>query len=176
MLTLADYLPATVADLGVLTPTALFALRGLVYRSHEYRENIGYYGDVYALVKVTVAAGKTAYAVPEVDRDATQIEQVALAQTLAAVVNKLSQLPGIAVESQGSDTRRNFLSSTDNWEELAKDVLDALFQPLGNDAIETHAYLTVNRKMFDCVRQFGYPDELFLTLRGVRPYIIGCIE
>jgi hypothetical protein len=164
MLTLKDFLPAGVADLSVLTPVALRALRGLVYGSKEYRANIGYYGDVYAVIKDTITAGKLAYLVDEGTRTAEQIEQVATAQTLAAVVFKLDTFPALATESEGSDKRRTFFSTTVNWEELAKDVLDTLFQPVGEAGSSSNTYIVVDRNMFDCSNQ-AYPDEMFLTTR-----------
>lgn len=49
-------------------------------------------------------------------------------KALRAVLKALSQLPGIVVESQGSDKQPGFFSTDLNWQELAQQVLDVLFK------------------------------------------------
>jgi hypothetical protein len=165
MLQPVDYTPAGVQDLTVLTRTAMMALKGLVYRSTQYRNNAGYYGDIYIVIKAAAAAGVTALATPVDSRTDTQQDVVALAQTLAAIANKLASVPGIAVESEGSQERRAFFSSRVNWEELANDVLDALYLPIGSALSSSEAFLVVDRNPLMCWGQ-QTPDELFGAVAG----------
>jgi hypothetical protein len=48
-------------------------------------------------------------------------------KALKAVLVALGTQPKIVVESSGSDDARSFFSSSINWEELAQDVLDTLY-------------------------------------------------
>jgi hypothetical protein len=164
-----DFSPATVQNLAELTSLGLLSLRGLVYRSKEYGDNRGYYGDVYAVIKAAATAGKAALDVPPETRDDTQNEQLAVAQYLAAVCWKLGTLPGIAVESEGSQERRNFFSSVVNWEELARDVLNQLYIPPGENALGS-SFFTVDRNPAFPIRQV-FADETFLL--RLRPWWTG---
>lgn len=140
---------------AALVPEALMALRGLVYRSREYKENRGYYGDVYVKLKEVAASA--------LDVAATA-EQKAEGRVLGAIINKLKILPNIAVESFGTDKSKSTLTTDDNWEELARDVLSALYLPPGSSG--QRDFIVATRAMpLDC---FGsWPrDEAYYALRG----------
>lgn len=47
---------------------------------------------------------------------------------LKAVLTQLGKIPAFVVESQGSAQSQSFFSSVHNWEELAQDVLDILYE------------------------------------------------
>jgi hypothetical protein len=178
MLTPADFTPASVLDLTIIKPlTNRKALANLVYRSDAYKENVGFYGDVYSRVKAAVDAGVAALEVAEGDRDDAQLEAIAVAQVLAAVAYRLNRTPKIAVESEGSEQRRSFFSSRVNWEELALDVLDNLFLPIGSSgSVTDNAFTVADRRLLDwnCTQT---ADEAMMTMRGwgYRRYIIGKI-
>src|SRR4051812_16800843 len=122
MLNLNDFTPSVVQDLSVIAPPyAQKAIANLTYRSKQYLDNTGYYGNVYKKVKAAVAAGQLALAAP-LPHDDTQIDAIAQAQVLAAVAYRLKTTINIAAEDEGSDQSRGFFSSTINWEELARDV------------------------------------------------------
>lgn len=143
----------------ILSDTALMALRNLVYRSQEWRNNRGYYMDVYAAM---VAARTAALA------GGATGEQKAVAQVLAAVVLKLRRTPGIRVEDEGSQEAKSFYSSPDNWEELALDVLGILYLPAGGGATGSGSFIVATRDVvsdFLCHRPNN--DELFLTCNGL---------
>jgi hypothetical protein len=48
-------------------------------------------------------------------------------KALKAILVTLSTQPTIVVESSGSEDTKGFFSSSTNWEELAQDVLDTLY-------------------------------------------------
>jgi hypothetical protein len=47
---------------------------------------------------------------------------------LKAALTQLAKLPPIVVESEGSGSSRSFLSTKQNWDMLAQDVLDILYE------------------------------------------------
>lgn len=47
---------------------------------------------------------------------------------LKAVLTQLGIIPAFVVESSGTDTEPSFFSTTQNWAELAQDVLDILYE------------------------------------------------
>jgi hypothetical protein len=178
MLTPNDFTPSTVQDLSVVAPPySQKALANLAYRSALYRENTGYYGDVYAKIKAAIRAGQDAIAAP-LPHDDTQIDQIAQAQVLAAVAYRLNTTINIAVEDEGSDQARGFFSSTVNWEELARDVLDELFLPLGAAGSSTdNAFFSTTRQTLDVWCTLS-ADEAMAIMSGrgyrrYRPYLIG---
>src|SRR4051812_12027576 len=46
---------------------------------------------------------------------------------LKAILTQLGILPSFVVESQGSADAQSYFSTTQNWQELAQDVLDTLY-------------------------------------------------
>lgn len=179
MLRLSDFSPASVGDLTILTRKALRALASLCLRSTEYRANVGYYGDVHAKIKAAWQAGLAANVIAEVERTETQHDELSSAHTLAAVAFKLSAIPGIAVESEGSQDRKNFFSTQINWDELALDVLGALYVIVGDTAGVTSAFLVVDRLPLPPTDVSCYPviaDELSGVVRSYARYVTGRIE
>jgi hypothetical protein len=181
MLTPLDFEPDSVQDLSAITPPyAQKALANLAYRSTLYRENVGYYGNVYVKIKAAIVAGKAALAAPD-PHDDTQIDQIAQAQVLAAVAYRLSRTINIAVEDEGSEQARGFFSSTVNWEELARDILDELFLPLGAAGSSTDtSFIVADRTGIDW-RNFLTADEAMSVMSGrgfrrYRPFIVGSIN
>lgn len=171
-------------DVRILTPQAQLALSNLVKRSPTYSKGAGIYRGVLDVIKATVdsahvpeviaanvAPGQTnAAAIAAVDAAALAAgstpEDLALAKALAAVCMKLKGLPGIAVESEGSEKVKRFFSATVNWDELALDVLNTLYE---TPAIVGAAFGTVTRKLYDCQGQgrvFDSLDELRFAVRG----------
>lgn len=172
MLIPTDFDPDSVKDLSVISDlNRLKSLAGLCYRSETYAGNAGYYGDVYVKIKATVAAGQVAIAAPD-PKTADQKEAIASAQVMAAVAFRLVTTPSFAVETEGSSERRSFFSSTTNWEELARDVLDELYLPVGKNA--GNIFIVTDRLLTDCGR-FQTADEAMAILgrRWWRPYLIG---
>lgn len=80
---------------------------------------------------------------------------------LDAVLTRLRSLPGVVVEDEGSDKERVFFSTAQNWEELAQDALDVLYDAQGSSQV----FLLVQRTL----EQYGYrggpDDELIRTIR-----------
>lgn len=60
--------------------------------------------------------------------DAEQVTPTVKSKALKAVLTAYSKLPKLKVESQGTDKRQSYFSTKDNWDELAKDVLNVLFE------------------------------------------------
>lgn len=96
------------------------ALVKLVRRYSRYHDNKPLYPDLALTVKATIDA---AIAIGSTD------EQKALAKALGAVLRKLETLPGFVIQAFGSDQRPADFSSNVNWQELAQDVLDTLYDP-----------------------------------------------
>jgi hypothetical protein len=121
----------------VLTNMAQIALRNLVFRSKEYKDNAGYYGDVFAQIQVVSTAAINSLGSGSVAE--------AMGQALGAVVNKMKTLPGVRVEDEGSQNAKVFFSSPDNWEELALDVLSTLYVPPGGvNSTQQYAFVVRN--------------------------------
>lgn len=49
-------------------------------------------------------------------------------KVLKAVLTALGELPELVVESQGSDTRPSHFTTKENWDSLALDVLNTLYE------------------------------------------------
>lgn len=172
-------------DVRRLKPTAQLALRNLVRRSQAASKAGGYYTDVLAVIQAACAAAH----IPEViaqnpanagAADAAALilgatpEDLALCKALAAVVAKLAQIPAIAVESRGTDKNFRSFSSVENWEVLAQDVIDTLYD---TPPIMAGMFAVATRKICDDYVALGVTyrsmDELIFTARGaitVPPY------
>ena len=64
---------------------------------------------------------------------------------LKAILTQLGKIPSFVVESQGSAEAQSFFSTTLNWQELAQDVLDILYEAptvIGN----TQSYAIAQRQ------------------------------
>lgn len=134
-----------------VTPEGQLALSNLVRRSKQYNSARAFYGNVRATLLAIVTAGSLVGATPEA---------VALAKALGAVVTKLKTLPPISVDSEGSDQARSFFSTTDNWEELALDVLNIAYE---TDPAQAEIFGTVTRKLYDMWGYESTVDELLGT-------------
>jgi hypothetical protein len=76
---------------------------------------------------------------------------------LDAILTALRGLPGVVVEDEGTDKEKVFLSTAQNWEELAQGVLDILYETTGGRQI----FLLVQRTLWDYgYRPCGPGDEL----------------
>ena len=93
-----------------LTENQVMVLNLLVKRYPAYYNAVGRYpllGDKLA-EEVAVPTVKTA--------------------ALKAILTQLGLIPAFVVESQGSADAQSFFSTTQNWQELAQDVLDTLYE------------------------------------------------
>ena len=88
----------------------ILALTMLVKQYDEYKKNIGLYPNVPQLL----ASEKSDPSVKT--------------KGLKAVLTALGKLPRLVVESSGSEKSQSFFSSKQNWDALAKDVLDVLYE------------------------------------------------
>jgi hypothetical protein len=101
---------------GLLTLTALMALRNLVFRSETYAENSGFYGDLWATLKQARVDALADAIDGETEEEAE--ERKAVGQVLAGVVKKLRRTPSIRVEDEGSRDAQSFfrrLTTGRNW-------------------------------------------------------------
>jgi hypothetical protein len=85
-------------------------------------------------------------------------------------------MPGIAVTSHGTDKAPATFSATENWDELALDVVNVLYN---EPPLMAQAFAVATRKLCDDFgvnwpgRVWGSMDELLFTARGpitVPPY------
>jgi hypothetical protein len=166
-------------DIRRLTPEGQLALSNLVRRSSEFRSKSEFYGDVRAVVKAVCDAAH----VPEVIAqglataslaDAAALtagatpEDLALAKSLAAVCAKLADIPGIVVESHGSEKNQRFLSAAQNWEELAGDVILSLY----STTLPTAQLFGVVARLCNSYGvAWATPDELYFTVGRRRLYL-----
>lgn len=100
----------TAEPMTALSPQQVLALRMLVQSYDEYRKNLGVYPDFLGEVAKEVAL------------------PTERTQGLRAVLTALSRLPRLKVESQGTDKSPSFFSTKQNWDTLAQDALNVLYE------------------------------------------------
>ena len=93
-----------------LTPRQVLVLTMLVKRYPPYYNAVGRY---------PVLANKLA---------AEVATPTVLTAALKAVLTQLGIIPAFVVESQGSAEAQSFFSTVQNWNELAQDVLDIMYE------------------------------------------------
>lgn len=170
-------------DIRILTPQAQLALANLVRRSSAFAKAGGFYVDVLTVIKAAADAAHVP-AVIAVNpasvaaADAAALlagstpEDLALVKGLAAVCMKLAGLPGVAVESHGSEKAQRFFSAAINWDELALDVISTLYI---TPPIVGSAFAVATRKICDGAGQpwlYRSMDELRFSVR--RPMYFAC--
>jgi hypothetical protein len=144
------------------------ALANLVRRSARFR---GYAAEIATTIKDAVTAG-TAITDPPPSDPAPTFEQLmaqAKAKALGAVLIKLRGIPGLVVESEGTDKRRTHFTTPENWEELAQDVIMALYDdPTG---YMTQQLFAVVERGVRCYVEDGrlHNDEFYTQTSG--PYV-----
>lgn len=110
-----------------LSNAKLMALMLLVKRLPEYREQPGRWPNLQTQLEAVKGAGDpdapTTPAAPTMEN--------VKGMALDAVLTRLKGLPGVVVQDEGSDTEKYFFSAAENWEELARDVLDVLYEASG---------------------------------------------
>lgn len=92
-----------------LTDTQTLALTMLVKQYERYRNAIGIWPNI-------------------TDRlVAEQVFATVKTQALKAILTQLEVIPALVVESSGSAEAQSFFSTKQNWDALAQDVLDTLY-------------------------------------------------
>jgi hypothetical protein len=82
------------------------------------------------------------------------------------VLNKLRGIPGLVVESEGTDKRRTHFATNENWEELAQDVILTLYDdPSGYMTQQYFAVVTRGFPTYFAEGRFNN-DELYLQVSG----------
>jgi hypothetical protein len=148
---------------GLLTLTALMALRNLVFRSETYAENSGFYGDLWATLKQARVDALADAIDGETEEEAE--ERKAVGQVLAGVVKKLRRTPSIRVEDEGSRGAQSFFSSADNWEELARDVINTIYRPASTSGPQG-VFMAVTRAIVsDFCNSRPNNDELYNVVK-----------
>jgi hypothetical protein len=138
------------------------ALAMLVKRVPANKRRPSNVSDIAA--RIAAVAGTDPNGVPAVPATPTIDDVKGMA--LDAVLTRLRGLPGVVVQDEGSDKERVFLSTAENWQELAQDVLDVLYESQGT----SQTYLIVQRTLEQYgVRACGPYDELITTVGGRRP-------
>lgn len=162
-------------DVRILTPRAALALSNLVKRSAAFKVSGLYYTDVATTIAGAIAAAHAQDAPVLAAADANAADaaaiaagatpaDLALAKALAAVCAKLAGLPGIAVESEGTDKARSFFSAERNWDELALDIINTLYD---TPPVVAQGFGIATRKIVaSCGLLWTYGDELRFSMRG----------
>lgn len=112
-----------------LSNSKVMALLLLVRRLPEYRQQPGRWPNLQT--KIEAVRGEGDPDAPAAPADPTMADVQGMA--LDAVLARLKRLPGVVVQDEGSDTEKYFFSSAENWEELARDVLDVLYEATGGN-------------------------------------------
>jgi hypothetical protein len=162
-------------DIRILTPRAVLALSNLVKRSTAFKNAGLYYLDINTKVQGTVtaahaqdpsvlSAGSVAAADAAAIAAGAAPADLALAKALAAVGTKLATLPGIAVESEGTEKARSFFSAENNWNELALDIISTLYD---TPPVVAQGFGVATRRIAErCGLEWIYGDELRFSMRG----------
>jgi hypothetical protein len=129
----------------------------IVKRSDRYNRALGAYPNLEATLKAIADAALAP--APDPDTFEHQMD-VAKGMALAAVLLKLRQMLGIVVESEGGPNNRRYYATTLNWEELARDVLDTMYE---TPPLMQQMFAVVARDVPQFCGRRGPDDELFLT-------------
>lgn len=93
---------------------------------------------------------------PDVEDLITQEQGTPTAKTMAlkAVLTAMNKLPALTVESEGSDKRKTFFSTKQNWQAFGEDILSILYET--NSALTDVTFAVVHRTAKD-LGYTGYP-------------------
>ncbi len=108
----------------------------LVRQYEPYKKSPGLWPDVEGLL------------------DAEQSVPTVKTQALKAVLTSMSVLPGLVVESEGTDKQKTFFSTKQNWQAYGEDILTVLFET--NSALSEVSFAVVHRTTKD-MGYTGYP-------------------